>query len=115
MSQARTVTSSTDSRLPQVRGLDIRDAKATVASDIEMIMAQIRVLPEHLPSLGAPEEGMDEITIPSFGGVALGTRSPFAAPEARNNYPAKAMRACHCVLYLCRLQALKSSWNPGTK
>jgi hypothetical protein len=53
-----------------VAGLDVRNAEATVQSDIAMIMAQIERLPSDLPT--TVDEGDNESpTMPSFGGVRL--------------------------------------------
>ena len=53
-----------------VSGLDIRNAEATVQSDIAMIMSQIERLPAALPT-ALDEEGNRVPTMPSFGGVHL--------------------------------------------
>jgi len=53
-----------------VSSLDVRNAEATVQSDIAMIMAQIERLPLDLPT-SVEEDGNESPTMPSFGGERL--------------------------------------------
>ena len=55
---------------PLVASLNVRNAEATVVSDIAMIMAQIERLQADLPS-SVDEDGNESASMPSFAGTPL--------------------------------------------